>query len=88
MLRRLKIEQALATAGVLECEVCGFNFEHNYGTIGHGFIGCHHMTPPVEADERETGLDELALVRANCHRMLHRAGPLLTIQQPSALVQK
>ena len=57
----------------LSCECCEFNFLKAYGELGRGYIECHHRTPlHTLAEETETNLDDLALVCANCHRMLHR----------------
>ena len=54
----------------LKCEVCTFSFENKYNKT---FIECHHIIPigQTEVEERETTLDDLALVCSNCHRMLH-----------------
>ena len=60
-------------AGRLVCEACGFDFEAAYGPRGEGFAECHHTQPISQSDPgRRTRLSELAVVCANCHRMLHR----------------
>lgn len=59
----------------LACEVCDFDFATRYGQHGENFIECHHRTPLRDADSEKgqtTRLKDLALVCANCHRMLHR----------------
>lgn len=57
----------------LFCEVCTFNFERKYGTLGKDYIECHHRVPLSEStSEIITKLSDLALVCSNCHRMLHR----------------
>ncbi|MDO6737369.1 HNH endonuclease [Wenyingzhuangia sp. 2_MG-2023] len=53
------------------CECCNFDFSKFYPNHGNGFIECHHKTP-ISKGERITKLEDLALVYANCHRMLHR----------------
>jgi hypothetical protein len=53
------------------CECCNFDFSNTYPNLGDGFIECHHKTP-INQGERITKLEDLALVCANCHRMLHR----------------
>lgn len=56
-----------------QCEVCGFSFEQCYGEIGAGFAEIHHRTPLHKSDDvRLTKLEDLAIVCANCHCMLHR----------------
>ncbi|NMA06510.1 MAG: HNH endonuclease [Ruminococcaceae bacterium] len=68
-----KKSAALAKAGKLKCEICGFCFEDVYGEMGKGYIECHHIIPLSQyGQERLTKLDDLILVCANCHRMLHR----------------
>ena len=65
---------------ILHCEVCKFSFAQIYGA---DFIECHHLSPIGESGVRETKLEDLALVCANCHRMLHSKfdGHYLTIIQ-------
>jgi 5-methylcytosine-specific restriction protein A len=71
---RRKKEHIIKEKGTLECEVCGFDFQMFYGEIGRGFAECHHITPLSELKaERKTKLSDLAIVCANCHRMLHRS---------------
>ncbi|OIQ24115.1 HNH endonuclease [Lacinutrix sp. MedPE-SW] len=53
------------------CECCNFDFSNTYPNLGNGFIECHHKIP-INQGERITKLEDLALVCANCHRMLHR----------------
>lgn len=55
------------------CEVCGFSFEQQYGLSGLGFAEVHHRTPLANSRTIVlTTLEDLAIVCANCHRMLHR----------------
>jgi 5-methylcytosine-specific restriction protein A len=72
---RRKKEAALRDFGTLACEVCSFDFAKHYGELGEGFIECHHTVPLGQLTvDHVTKLRDLALVCANCHRMLHR-GP-------------
>lgn len=72
-LTRQKKEAVLEVKGNLECEVCSFDFEAEYGDLGIGFCEVHHRKPLSELDGTvETTLEDLAVVCANCHRMLHR----------------
>lgn len=67
-------KRAALRIGQLHCEVCGFDFVAVYGSLGFGFIECHHVVPlHVNAQPKRTTLDDLALVCSNCHRMLHRS---------------
>ncbi len=68
-----KKKQFLNKNGRLFCEICGFDYSQYYGDLGKGFIECHHILPlSIIGKEKETRLEDLSLVCANCHRMLHR----------------
>lgn len=84
-----KKEQFQKTNGHLTCEVCGFNFSRLYGRRGDGFIECHHTKPVSELKPNEkTKVSELALVCSNCHRMVHRQKPWLSIDELKSLLLK
>jgi len=53
------------------CEICEFTFAPHYAD-GGSFIECHHLRPLAEMGRRSTQQADLALVCANCHRMIHR----------------
>lgn len=83
-----KKEQVMDMYGHLYCEACTFDFEKKYGKLGYGYIECHHKTPLSAFDvEKETSVADLALVCANCHRMLHRAISTLTIRGLQEIIQ-
>ena len=71
---QLKKQQLLDATGRLICEVCGFDFEQRYGPDGRGVCEVHHRMPlsDYRDDGSPTRLADLAIVCANCHRMLHR----------------
>jgi hypothetical protein len=67
----------LQTAGRLACEVCGFDFRERYSILGDGFCEVHHRLALSDAEsEVQTRLEDLAVVCANCHRMIHRGGEM------------
>jgi 5-methylcytosine-specific restriction protein A len=77
---RMKKERVLKEKGKLLCEACGFDFSDKYGERGKDFIECHHTKPVSEiGDKGKTNIDELALLCANCHRMIHRKRPWLSV---------
>ena len=83
-----KRKQALKKYGKLVCEICGFDFILHYGTRGEGFMECHHLKPVAWlANGQKTHLNDLALVCANCHRMIHRSRPWLSVEQVKELMQ-
>lgn len=68
--------------GRLFCQVCGFDFSERYGELGEDYIEAHHTLPVSEMDEGHvTRIDDLAMVCANCHRMLHRRRPWLGMHE-------
>ncbi|MER6789333.1 HNH endonuclease [Streptomyces sp. NPDC000658] len=87
-LRAQKIKQVRQREGSLRCEVCDFDFARAYGHLGEGFIEVHHTTPLHVSGTRETGLDDLACVCANCHRMCHRCRPGESWRTPAALRER
>lgn len=82
---RRKKAQVLRMTGALVCEVCQFNFAECYGKLGEQYCEVHHLLPLASAKQGvRTHLKDLAIVCSNCHRMLHRQIPLLSIRQLQA----
>ncbi|HBU78635.1 MAG TPA: HNH endonuclease [Muricauda sp.] len=87
-LNKKKKDGYLKIHGKLDCEVCGFDFFKMYGELGEGFIECHHKKPLSEIEaETITKMNDLALVCANCHRMLHRKLDTLSISELKKLIK-
>ncbi|GHB11442.1 HNH endonuclease [Modicisalibacter luteus] len=83
-----KKAKVLKEKGTLACEACHFDFEAAYGPHGAGFIECHHTQPlHTLTPGSKTKLEDLALLCANCHRMVHAKRPWLTMDQLKKLVQ-
>lgn len=60
------------------CNICGFDFEKTYGTIGRGFIHVHHIEQLSLGGERIINPErDLIPVCPNCHAMLHTSTPPL-----------
>lgn len=73
---------ALRNNKELRCEVCGFSFFEHYGDRGKNFIEGHHIKPIGLIDENiETKIEDIRLICSNCHRMIHRKFPWLTIEE-------
>ncbi|MGW4044878.1 HNH endonuclease [Streptomyces sp. NPDC004721] len=87
-LRKKKINSVLRKGGALACEACGFDFEEVYGERGAGYVECHHVVPLHEAGEGKTKLSDLALICANCHRMIHRRAPWPTPTELRAAIER
>ncbi len=77
-----KKEVVLRRKGRLLCEACGFDFEKKYGNIGKGFAECHHIKPLSDLrPNQKTKLRDLSILCSNCHRMIHRTKPMLSLSE-------
>lgn len=75
--------------GKLYCEICGFDFNKVYGDFGNGFIEVHHIKPISTMREGETTKDEdLAMLCSNCHSIIHRKQPWLSMSELKAVFRK
>ena len=63
------------------CSVCRFDFGRAYGELGRGYIHVHHLTPLSAIGEQYAvdAVHDLRPVCPNCHAMLHRQEPPLSI---------
>lgn len=83
-----KKEAVMQAEGKLSCQACAFDFCEVYGDLGAGFAECHHMIPvSLLEPNHPTKLQDLAIVCANCHRMLHRGGTLLTVTELRTILE-
>lgn len=57
----------------LFCQICGFNFFDVYGQVGNDYIEAHHINYLSITGEIETRLEDLIMLCANCHRIIHRS---------------
>lgn len=84
-----KKQRVLKQQGTLRCEACEFDFGKRYGRRGEGFIECHHTRPVRDLTVgHKTKISDLALLCANCHRMVHVRRPWLSIDDLRALVSR
>jgi predicted HNH restriction endonuclease len=83
-------ELAQSQGKPLRCACCGFDFEAMYGEVGQGYIEAHHIVPVSELPARggQTRIEDLVLVCANCHRMLHRRRPWLGLTELRKLLRR
>ncbi len=65
------------------CQVCRANFEERYGEVGRGYIHVHHLVPisSVGSQYQVNPIKDLVPVCPNCHAMLHRREPPLSIEE-------
>lgn len=83
-----KKKRSAWSEGRLFCEVCGLNPLELYGDDGPRALECHHIVPLYALrGETKTRLADLALVCANCHRVIHASSPpLVPVQLADALM--
>jgi hypothetical protein len=71
----------------LPCEVCTFSFIEKYGELGDRFIEAHHKKPVASLKPgQRTKVEDIALVCANCHRMLHSGDKTLSVAELKKLL--
>jgi len=66
-----------------KCVVCSFDFEKFYGPVGSNYIHVHHIVSLSDI-KKEYALDpikDLVPVCPNCHAIIHRTRPVLTVEQ-------
>jgi len=79
-------EKCLAHYGTT-CQICGFNFEKQYGLAGKG-IHVHHRKPLAEIKENYEvdPVRDLLPVCPNCHAAIHSSSPARTVDDIRALL--
>ena len=86
---KAKKDATLRATGKLCCEACGFDFKEVYREFGDGFCEVHHLQPLAKADRVvKTELGDLAIVCSNCHRIIHRTDPMLSISNLAKHLQR
>jgi 5-methylcytosine-specific restriction protein A len=73
-----------------KCAACEFNFKETYGQLGEDFIIVHHVTPvsQIGDDYVINPATDLITLCANCHSMVHRENPPLSVAQLRNLLAK
>jgi len=72
------------------CVACGFDFGKVFGEFGKGYIHVHHIVPLSKID-REYEVDpvaDLVPICPNCHAMIQRTTPALTVDQLREHIRK
>lgn len=64
------------------CQVCDFSFAERYGALGKEYIEVHHLVPFAGSNKRRgSTVEDVGVLCANCHRMVHRETPPLEISE-------
>lgn len=75
------IRKFKASLSHFRCSACDFDFEAAYGILGRGYVEAHHTNPIGGMREGDlTDLATLVALCANCHRMIHRQWPPLSLE--------
>lgn len=87
LVRDAKLNFREKHGGKLFCEACEFNFQESYGIE---YIEVHHINALHLRDEdTTTSLEDVCLVCANCHRIIHsRASNYYSIEELKELLNK
>lgn len=89
--RNLKLRSLALKIHGYTCMACGFNFEEYYGEYGKEFAEVHHRTLLSEYNNGSSTnpKDDLIVLCANCHRMIHRKkGITLTLDELKQKIKK
>jgi 5-methylcytosine-specific restriction protein A len=70
------------------CVVCGFDFGQVYGDLGEGYIHVHHLRDlaRIGSEYAVDPINDLRPVCPNCHAMLHRETPSMSIEKLKGIV--
>lgn len=77
----------IATHGSL-CQACRLDFGRAYGPLGEGYIEVHHSIPVsmMGAGYVVDPVNDLVPLCANCHAMIHRRDPPLSLPELRAIL--
>jgi len=75
-------QEAIAIHGK-SCKACGFNFKEKYGNLGDEYIIVHHVVPVSQIGSGYVvdPARDLITLCANCHAMVHREDPPLSVEK-------
>jgi predicted HNH restriction endonuclease len=86
-LRETKLRALEKKYGVLKCECCGTEAESYPPHCRQSVFEVHHKRPLSEGPTL-TGMDDLALLCANCHRAIHAEAELPKVDDFSQKIRK
>ena len=75
-------------AASLDCEVCAFSFGR-YGSAASDYCEVHHLLPLSGVENTtQTRMEDLAILCANCHRVIHLRNPPYTLNEVRSMLAK
>lgn len=82
---RVKRHYKAKNGGVLICEACGLDPVQMYGADGERCLEAHHRIPIEQLQpDSITRVDEMAVVCASCHRIIHSRKPCIPVEELAA----
>ena len=88
--RNVKARAACLKYHGYACHVCEMTFAQRYGELGLNFIHVHHLKP-IAARKKIYSVNptkDLVPVCPNCHAMMHRSTPPLTVKQLRKIIRE
>jgi predicted HNH restriction endonuclease len=86
---RAKKHYRAKSGGKLLCVACDLDPTVQYGENGERCIEAHHKIPIEELQpDSITLVEDMAMVCANCHKIIHSRKPCLTIEEVRTLLAK
>lgn len=83
----VKLKKKNASSRV--CAICKFSFGRTYGSLANANCEVHHLLPLSELEQAtEIKLEDLAILCANCHRVVHLHNPPYTLQDVRDMLQR
>lgn len=75
-------------AASLACEICTFSFSR-YGSAASDYCEVYHLLSLSEVEETtQTRMEDLAILCANCHRVVHLRNPPYTLNEVRSMLAK
>jgi 5-methylcytosine-specific restriction protein A len=88
---RSRLNRALSVAiHGYRCAACEFDFSEAYGELGQDFIHIHHVVPvsKMGADYVPNPATDLVPLCPNCHAMVHRNDPPLSLDDLRGIIRR
>ena len=85
--KHVRAHYTALAGGPVRCHACGNVPTDAYGPAGDSCLELHHKTPIAQLQpDSVTVVDDMALVCANCHRVIHSKTPCFTMDEIVDLV--
>ena len=68
------------TLGTPSPQTLDISFSLRYGALAADYCEVHHLVP-LDKAERKTKMQDLAILCANCHRVVHLRNPPFTLDE-------